>query len=147
VAGGWGWQASKIAEYLDNVAKPRGVRHLGYVADSDLPGLYSAARALVFPSHYEGFGLPPLEMLATGGAVLASTAGVHREVLANHAAYIAPDDLDGWRDALRRAIVDGDWIRQLREGGQEHAAGFTWQKCAKQTVEVYSKVLAQKLAA
>src|SRR6185369_12251922 len=99
LVGGWGWNAGEVADYLSREARHRGVIHLGYVADADLPALYNGARALVYPSHYEGFGLPPLEMLACGGAVLASTAGAVAEVVGSQAHLIAADDFDGWRAA------------------------------------------------
>src|SRR5262249_26461427 len=78
LAGGWGWKSGRVAEYFEEVATSRSVIHLGYTEDRHLPGLYAGARALVYPSYYEGFGLPPIEMLACGGAVLASTADAHR---------------------------------------------------------------------
>ncbi|HKB38172.1 MAG TPA: glycosyltransferase family 1 protein, partial [Gemmataceae bacterium] len=67
LAGGWGWRAEGLRTLFESEARPRGVLHIGYVAEADLPALYSGARALAFPSLYEGFGLPPLEMLACGG--------------------------------------------------------------------------------
>src|ERR1043165_6026869 len=85
LAGGWGWNAAEIAAFLDSEARHRNVIHLGYVQDADFPALYGGARALVFPSFYEGFGLPLLEMMACGGAVLASTADAVVEVVGRHA--------------------------------------------------------------
>src|SRR5262249_32246502 len=75
LAGGGGWNTSDIADYFHGEARHRGVIHLGYVKDRFLSAVYSGARALVYPSLYEGFGLPPLEMMACGGAVIASKAG------------------------------------------------------------------------
>ena len=63
LAGGWGWKSDRVAEYFQDVAASRNVIHLGYTEDRHLPRLYAGARALVYPSHYEGFGLPPIEML------------------------------------------------------------------------------------
>ena len=147
LAGGWGWQAEPIAEYLFGTAIGRGVQHLGYVADEDLPGLYTAARALVFPSHYEGFGLPPLEMLATGGAVIASTAAAHREVLGQCATFVAPDDVIGWRDAMNRVVCDDDWFQSFRHDGPKRALTFSWERSARQTIAVYSNFQSGKMAA
>ena len=75
LVGGWGWNAGDVARSLEDEGRSRGVLHLGYVAEQHLAALYNGARALVYPSLYEGFGLPPVEMMACGGAVLASTAG------------------------------------------------------------------------
>src|SRR5205814_5468167 len=97
LAGGWGWKSEDVADYYQSVAAGRNVHRLGYTDDRHVRGLYAGARALVFPSHYEGFGLPPLEMLAVGGAVIASTAEAHREVIGPHAHYVEPLDEAGWR--------------------------------------------------
>src|SRR6185295_5368864 len=124
-----------------SVARHRGVRHLGYVADADLPALYGGARALAFPTYYEGFGLPPLEMLACGGAVLASTAGAVRETVGRQAHLIEPDDLQGWRSAMGRMIVDDDWRAFLRRGAAAVARPYNWQRCASKTFQAYCRVL------
>jgi alpha-1,3-rhamnosyl/mannosyltransferase len=141
LAGPWGWRSDADREFFDTAAAPAGARHLGYVPDADLPALYNAALGLVYPSHYEGFGLPPLEMLACGGAVLASTAAAVREVCGRHAASIDPDDVAGWRDALHRLATDSDYRSVLAAGGVEHAARFTWSRAAAETMAVYRRVL------
>jgi glycosyltransferase involved in cell wall biosynthesis len=137
LAGGWGWKSDRVAQFFHDVAVGRNVIHLGYTDDRHLPGLYAGARALVYPSHYEGFGLPPIEMLACGGAVLASTADAHREVLGVHAHFVPPDDTDGWRAALSRATRDDDWLKMLRQGGRDRARRFGWDRCATETVAAY----------
>ena len=103
--------------------------------------LYNAARALVFPSRYEGFGLPPIEMMACGGAVLASTAGPIVETVGRKAHLTDPDDLDGWREALLRVCTDREWWLGLRRGAEDVAKAFTWEKCALETLAVYDHVL------
>jgi alpha-1,3-rhamnosyl/mannosyltransferase len=140
LAGGWGWRSDDVAEFVRTEAAGKNVLHLGYTDDRHLPGLYAGARALAFPSHYEGFGLPPLEMLAAGGAVLASTAGAHREVLGPHAHYVDPRDEAGWSDALARAIREPDWLAEVRRGGRSRARRFTWENCAAGTAAVYRAV-------
>ena len=138
LAGGWGWRAEKLRDLYETEARAKGVRHLGYVADAELPALYSGARALTFPSLYEGFGLPPLEMQACGGAVLASTAAAVAEVLeGSNAELIAPLDLTGWRDAMAKSVTDNDWLAAVRRGAEQHAARFTWDGCAQETLRVY----------
>jgi len=142
LVGGWGWQAGAVAEFLHDEARHRGVVHLGYVDNCHVPALYNGARALLYPSYYEGFGLPPVEMLACGGAVLASTAGAVAETVGGHAHLIHPDDCDGWRDAMHRVVTDDDWWRSLRQGAQEAAQPFTWEQCAADTLAVYRRLSA-----
>lgn len=137
LAGGWGWSSATIAEFFHDRARHNGVVHLGYVDDDDLPALYNGARALVYPSHYEGFGLPPLEMMACGGAVLASATGAIAEVVGRRACLIPADDEDGWRRAMMRIIEDDDWWQAHRAGTRELARPFTWDRCAAQTLQVY----------
>jgi alpha-1,3-rhamnosyl/mannosyltransferase len=139
LAGTWGWKYEEVREYFDSTGRSHGVIHLGYVADEDLPGLYNCARALVFPSHYEGFGLPPLEMLACGGAVISSTAAALREVLGDCAYFVEPDDEAGWRQAMERIVLDDGWRRQLCQGGVNRARPFTWECTAQCTWEVYRR--------
>jgi alpha-1,3-rhamnosyl/mannosyltransferase len=146
LAGPWGWRSEADRHLYESVGRPAGVRHVGYVPAADLPALYSAAHALLYPSHYEGFGLPPVEMLACGGGVIASTAEAVREVLGPHGWFVEPEDVAGWRDALRRAATDDDFVAGLRAGGVERARRFTWQRAATETVAVYRHVLGQTAA-
>ncbi len=136
IVGGWGWNSGDIAEFLHERGRARGIIHLGYLRDDSLAVLYNGARALVFPSFYEGFGLPPLEMMACGGAVLASTAGAVVETAGAKAHLLDPRDEDGWRHAMHRVIRDDDWWRTLREGAVEVARAFTWDRCAQETLHV-----------
>jgi alpha-1,3-rhamnosyl/mannosyltransferase len=137
LVGSWGWNTAGIAEYLHNEARHRGVHHVGYVGERDLAALYNGARALVYPSLYEGFGLPPLEMMACGGAVLASTAGALVETIGGHADLIHPLNLAGWRDALARVLQDDDWWHRLRQGVVAAAQPYSWDRCAAETLRVY----------
>ncbi len=142
LAGGWGWKAEPVADYFDSTARQRNVTRLGYVPEEALGAVYNGARALAFPSLYEGFGLPPVEMLACGGAVLASTAPAVAEVAGDPAHLIDPHDLAGWRDALLRVIEDDDWHAQLCRGAVERARPFTWDACAARTLDAYRHITA-----
>jgi glycosyltransferase involved in cell wall biosynthesis len=117
------------------------VRYLGYVPDEDLPGLYAGAEALFYPSHYEGFGLPPVEMMACGGAAVVSTADAVSEVVGTHAPVIDPADVEGWRDAMHKTITDRDFLAPYRGRGILYAARFSWDRAAGQTIDVYRRVL------
>ncbi|HEY3787624.1 MAG TPA: glycosyltransferase family 1 protein, partial [Urbifossiella sp.] len=144
IAGGWGWKSEPERELFETQAKPRGAIHLGYVADADLPALYSNAEALLYPSFYEGFGLPPVEMLACGGGVIASTAAAVREVVGGHAMLLDPHDLTGWRDAMLKVIREPDCLEDFRRGGVPHARRFSWERAAENTLGVYRRVLGQE---
>ena len=141
LAGGWGWKSDAERALFETEARPRGAVHLGYVPDADLPGLYAGAAALLYPSFYEGFGLPPVEMLACGGGVIASTADAVREVVGRHAVLLDPHDHAGWRDAMHRAATEPEYLAESRRGGVTHARRFTWGRAAEQTHAVYGRVL------
>jgi alpha-1,3-rhamnosyl/mannosyltransferase len=137
LVGSWGWNAGDVAAFLDREGRRNGVLHRGYLPDEQLPAVYNGARALAFPSFYEGFGLPPVEMMACGGAVLASTAPAVAETVAGRGHLIDPNDVDGWRAALLRVAEDDDWWRLLRQGVQSVARRYTWERCAEDTLRAY----------
>ncbi len=140
LVGGWGWNAGDVADFLESGGRQRGVLYCPYVPEGSLTALYNGARALVYPSLYEGFGLPPVEMLACGGAVLASTAGALVETVGQKAHLTEPMDLDGWRWAMQRIIEEDDWWQALRRGAVEAAKPFTWEQCAADTLQVYRRL-------
>jgi len=142
LVGSWGWNTSEVAEYLHNEARHRGVIHLGYVAEEHLGVIYNGARALVYPSLYEGFGLPPVEMMACGGAVLTSTTGALVETVGSRADLIPAEDMDGWKNAMARVLKDDDWWRSLRVGVTALAKPYTWERCAADTLRVYRSLTA-----
>ena len=114
---------------------PGSVSWLGRVPDGDLPALYGAAAALLFPSRYEGFGLPPLEAMACGTPVVASDLPVLRETLAGAAVLVEPHDTVGWAESVRRVLspAEGDG---LRAAGRDRAAQFTWSRAADRLAAV-----------
>ncbi len=141
LAGGWGWKTEAERELFHTQARHRGVLHIGYVPDADLPALYSGAAALLYPSFYEGFGMPPLEAMACGTAAVTSTAAAVREVVGSHALTIDPHDEAGWRNVLGRIAADPDFLADYRRRGSTHAATFTWEACAHRVHRVYRRVL------
>ena len=141
LGGSWGWKSEPERTLFENEARQSGVRYLGYVPDEDLPGLYAGAEALFYPSHYEGFGLPPVEMMACGGAAVVSTADTVREIVGSHAPQLDANDLAGWRDAMRAVITDREFLAPYRRGAVAHAAKFNWENAARQTYAVYRAVL------
>lgn len=141
LAGPWGWKSDAEREFFEATARPAGARHLGYVPAADLPAVYNGAAALLYPSVYEGFGLPPVEMLACGGTVVCSReAAAVMEVVGRHGLYLPAADVDGWRDALRQ-LADG---AAGPPGGVEHAARFGWDRAARETFAVYEAALGRR---
>jgi alpha-1,3-rhamnosyl/mannosyltransferase len=142
LAGGAGWNSADVHEVLRAEGRHKNVRWLGYVEEARFAALYSGARALLFPTFYEGFGMPAVEMMATGGAVIASTAEALAEVAGGSAAHlIDPLDQPGWRAAMLRACTDHDWLGSLARGATQHAARFTWERCAELTLSGYRQTL------
>jgi glycosyltransferase involved in cell wall biosynthesis len=109
-------------------------RFAGYVADADLPELYSAARVFAYPSLYEGFGIPPLEAMACGTPVVASNRGALPEVLGDAALLVNPYDEDALAQALQAAANDRG---RLRQRGIQQAARYSWQRATAETWRVY----------
>jgi glycosyltransferase involved in cell wall biosynthesis len=111
-----------------------GVRHLGRVSDPELKALYAGARALVFPSLAEGFGLPPLEAMSCGTPVIATTAGAVPEVCGGAALYASPRRPQDWRQAMDLLESDAVLCRDLSARGRARAAGFTWARAARRVL-------------
>jgi alpha-1,3-rhamnosyl/mannosyltransferase len=137
LAGPWGWKSAETQLYYEQTARPAGAIHLGYVADEDLPALYSASAALLFPSRYEGFGLPPVETLACGGRVVASDIPVVREALGRHATFLNPDDVAAWSATMRTLA---ETPNRIDSSGILHTRKFTWERTARETIAVYQNV-------
>jgi glycosyltransferase involved in cell wall biosynthesis len=113
---------------------PAGVERLGIVSPEELASLYRTAACLVFPSLYEGFGLPPLEAMASGCPVAASSAGAIPEICGDAAIYFDPEDPDAIANGVREALALAD---ELREAGIARASAFTWEATAERHESVY----------
>jgi glycosyltransferase involved in cell wall biosynthesis len=102
--------------------------------------LYRSAVALVYPSRYEGFGLPVLEAMACGTPVIASRAASMPEVVGDAGVLLDPDDEPGWADAIAN-IVNDEWQKgRMRKAGLARASEFTWARTASITLDVYRRV-------
>ncbi|MGC9357993.1 MAG: glycosyltransferase family 4 protein [Anaerolineae bacterium] len=115
------------------------VHLLGFTDEGDLPALYRQAALLAFPSLYEGFGLPPLEAMASGTPVVASNASSIPEVVGEAGLLVDPTDVPAWTETLRRALDDEALRAQLRARGLERASQFTWERTAQGWWEVVKK--------
>jgi glycosyltransferase involved in cell wall biosynthesis len=134
----WGDAALRRALAAEDPHLPIAV--VGPVAADDLPALYSAADLFVYPSLYEGFGLPVLEAMACGTAVVTSDAGALPEVVGDAARTIAAHDGEALIAALRELLDDPAQRRALGARGRARAASFTWARCAAETFAVYEEV-------
>jgi glycosyltransferase involved in cell wall biosynthesis len=140
LAGATGWKAESEDAEIGRRLGDR-VRLLGKVPDAELFALYAGADLFAFPSRHEGFGIPVLEAMAQGTAVLGADIPALREVAGDAARFVAPDDLDGWVDALRELLGDPTARAALVRLGEERASRFSWEQCADATVRVYAEAL------
>jgi alpha-1,3-rhamnosyl/mannosyltransferase len=137
LAGPPGWLNDDLQEAIAAGSAEGWLRHLGFVPEADLPALYAGAALFLYPSIYEGFGLPPLEAMASGVPVVVSGASCLAEVCGEAAAYVQPDDIAGFRDRIAAALQDGDWQSSARDKGLKRAALFDWESCATRTARLY----------
>ena len=117
-----------------------GVRWLGHVSERELAELYRHATALVFPSRYEGFGLPVLEAMARRTPVIAADRSSIPEVARGAAILIDPDDVEGLREEMRRVSSDARLREDMIRRGAEVASGFSWSETARATVAAYEEL-------
>jgi glycosyltransferase involved in cell wall biosynthesis len=117
------------------------VRLLGPVGRDQLFPLFAGADVFAFPSRHEGFGIPVLEAMAQGTAVVCGDIPALREVGGDAARFVAPDDLDGWVDALRAVLGDEVERTRLEVAGSAHVTAYSWERCARETAAVYREAL------
>jgi alpha-1,3-rhamnosyl/mannosyltransferase len=141
VAGAIGWRAKTLERQLQALASRGEIRFLGRVADDDLPCLYAGAAAFVFPSLYEGFGLPPLEAMASGVPVLVSDRASMPEIAGGAAMLLDPGQSERTAACLEAVLEDAERRAAMVERGLRRAAAFTWEACAVKTLDVYRAVL------
>jgi glycosyltransferase involved in cell wall biosynthesis len=135
------WQTDEIDATFRRLNLTDHVHFTGYVDDADLPALYTAAELFVFPSLYEGFGLPPLEAMACGTPVVTSNVSSLPEVVGDAALTVDPYDVGGLALAIERVLTDEKLQMELRRRGIERAAQFTWERAARETLAMYEAVL------
>lgn len=137
LAGGSGWLNESLREQIQRGAAEGWLRPLGFVAETDLPALYAGAALFIYPSTYEGFGLPPLEAMASGIPVIVASRSCLPEVCGEAAAYVDPDDSELLLATISRGLTDEAWQSAASQLGLERAAGFTWGRCVDRTVAAY----------
>lgn len=116
------------------------VRFTGYIPDNVLPSLMAGATLFVYPSFYEGFGLPPLEAMACGTPVIASDSSSLPEVVGDAGLLVAPGDVQGLKNAMARVLEDPAFQTRLRLRGLERAAQFSWRNAARSLLEIFESI-------
>jgi glycosyltransferase involved in cell wall biosynthesis len=138
LAGFKGWENKEVMGMI----RMRGsdVRYLGYVPESDLGKIYNLARLFVYPSLYEGFGLPPLEAMACGCPVIVSQAASLPEVCGDAACYVDPLETSSIREGMERVLSEESLRTALTSKGLKRAEKFSWEKCAEAHLAVFEEL-------
>jgi glycosyltransferase involved in cell wall biosynthesis len=140
LAGKRGWLYDDLFAQVARLGLEGRVLFPGYVENADLPALFSGAAAFVFPSLYEGFGIPVLEAGACGVPVITSNTSSLPEVAGDAALLVDPHDVDAIADAMYRLMTDEALRAELARRGQENVKRFSWEKCARETLAVLEEV-------
>lgn len=137
VTGFPGWKSQHMHTRLKEMATQGYVRYLGYVEQDMLPALLAGARALLYPSFYEGFGLPVLEAMQSGTAVMTSKSTAMAEIGGTAVMQIDPNSIDAMAEALAKIEEDATALRAMEHDGLDAARHYSWQRCAEQTFAAY----------
>ncbi|MCI4589182.1 glycosyltransferase family 4 protein [Sphingobium sp. BYY-5] len=140
VTGGAGWLSEAVRDLMDKGARQGWVRYLGFVPEEDLPPLYAGAALFVYPSVYEGFGLPPVEAMASGVPVVVANASCLPEVTGGAAMLVQPEDVSDFSRRLEQALLDASWRQAAVEKGLGVAGDYSWDRCATETVAAYQRL-------
>lgn len=140
IAGKKGWKYKNIFSTIDELNLNKEIIFTGYVPEEDLPGLYNAATLFVYPSLYEGFGLPPLEAMACGTPVITSNSSSLPEIVGNAGIIVDPFNIKELADSMHKVLTNSALKIDLSKKGLERAKMFCWEKCARETFELYEEV-------
>jgi len=133
------WLYDETLRTIEELEISNSVILTGYVPEADLPALYSGALCFVYPSYFEGFGLPPLEAMKCGVPVIVGDNTSLPEVVGDAGVLVNPFDIDDMAAGIERVITDSELRMQLRVKGLERAKLFDWQETARQTLAVYKR--------
>ena len=142
VVGSWGWSYAPMREKMSRLG-PR-LHHLDSVGPEELPAIYNLARVLAHPAWYEGFGLPPLEAMASGTPAVVSDSSSLPEVAGDAALVVPAGDVEAWRKALERVLDDTELAADLRHRGILRAAQFSWERAARLTWRAIDQAIAAR---
>ncbi len=143
ISGGAGWLYDDVRAEVEKLRIADRVKFIGFADEADLPALYRTASVFAFPSFYEGFGIPPLEAMASGTPVVTSNVSSLPEVVGDVALTVNPHDTAALSAALERALSDVAWRRSAIPAGIARARTFTWDRAAGQLLGVYERLLGE----
>ena len=141
IVGGKGWLYDEVFARVEALHLSGSVRFVGYVPGHELPWWYNAAELLVYPSLYEGFGLPPLEAMACGTPVVTSSVSSLPEVVGSAGRTVDPTDLDALAGAMAQVLADASLRQTMQAAGLAQASTFSWPRAARQTVSSYRQAM------
>jgi glycosyltransferase involved in cell wall biosynthesis len=141
IGGAKGWFYQDIFARVEELGLEGQVMFPGYIPISELPLWYNAAELFVYPSLYEGFGMPPLEAMACGTPVVTANTSSLPEVVGEAGLTVDPLDVEALAEAMRRALSDEALRQEMRKRGLQRAKGFSWTKTAWETVQVYRRAM------
>ena len=140
VGGGRGWLWEPILKKVKTAGIDGSVKYLDYIAKEDLPAVYAGAKLLTLPALYEGFGLPPLEAMASGVPVVVSNISSLPEVVDDAGVLVDPGSVDSIAEGLLKVLTDSKLREQMIEKGLKRSKDFTWENTAKKTLEVFQNL-------
>jgi glycosyltransferase involved in cell wall biosynthesis len=141
VVGGEGWLMDETFTLMCDEGPREHLCLTGYLHDDELRALYSSCSAFIYPSLYEGFGLPPLEAMACGAPVIASRIAALQETMADTATLVEPLDAEALGGEIENILANISRRQEMRSAGLKHAATFSWAKAARETYRVYETAL------
>lgn len=139
-----GWKYEPIFQEIERSPWKEKIYHLDYLSDELVALFYAKADVFVYPSHYEGFGLPVLETMILGAPVVTSNTSSLPEVAGDAALLINPDDVEELTNAILQIISDSRLRDRLVKKGKDQASLFSWERTARETLHVYKSVCALK---
>jgi glycosyltransferase involved in cell wall biosynthesis len=140
IAGRKGWMYEEIFKLVREFRLQNDIYFPGYIEDGDVPLLYRGAEAFVFPSLYEGFGMPPLEAMACGVPVITSNTSSLPEVVGDAGLRINPKDIEQLSYAMVKILEDSELRVNCVKKGLERAQNFTWENSAKKVIDIYHEL-------
>jgi len=141
IGGGVGWRNENVSRLVVELGLENRIRFTGYIEPLDLPVLYNLATTFVYPSFYEGFGLPVLEAMACGVPVVTSNVSSLPEIAGDAAVYVNPHSVEELSEGIRRILFDGNLRSSCVIKGLERARSFTWEGCARETLKTFNQAL------